>query len=75
MTNMAFSPKKLLHTKWTATTTQNREKHFIVVRVRQDEADTQIVTEVTLEAVMSKRHQTLHWRDLSDETRWKAGWL
>ena len=40
-----------------------------------DEADTQIVTEVTLEAVMSKRHQTLHWRDLSDETRWKAGWL
>ena len=74
MTNMAFSPKKLLHSKWTATTT-NREKHFIVVRVTQDEADKQIVTEVTLEAVMSKRHQTLHWRDLSDETRWKAGWL
>jgi tryptophan-rich hypothetical protein len=75
MTNMALSPKKLLCSKWTATTPQNREMHFIVVRVTQDETDPQIVTEVTLEAVLSKRHQTLHWRDLSDETRWKAGWL
>jgi tryptophan-rich hypothetical protein len=33
------------------------------------------VLEVTIEAVLSKRHQTLHWRDLSDDTRWKAGWL
>jgi tryptophan-rich hypothetical protein len=49
--------------------------HFIVVRVTQDETDPQIVTEVTLEAVLSKRHQTLPWRDLSDEARWKAGWL
>jgi tryptophan-rich hypothetical protein len=75
MTNMALSPKKLLHSKWTATTPQNREMHFIVVRVTQDETDPQIVTEVTLEAVLSKRHQTLPWRDLSDEARWKAGWL
>jgi tryptophan-rich hypothetical protein len=75
MTNMALSPKKLLRSKWTATTPQNREMHFIVVRVTQDQTDPQIVTEVTLEAVLSKRHQTLYWRDLSDETRWKAGWL
>lgn len=75
MTNMALSPKKLLRSKWTATTPQNREMHFIVVRVTQDETDPQIVTEVTLEAVLSKRHQTLPWRDLSDEARWKAGWL
>ena len=72
---MALSSKKLLHSKWTATTPQNREKHFIVVRVTQDETDPQIVTEVTLEAVLSKRHQTLHWRDLSDQACWKAGWL
>ena len=49
--------------------------HFIVVRVTQDETDPQIVTKVTLEAVLNKRHQTLPWRDLSDEARWKAGWL
>ena len=72
---MALSSKKLLHSKWTATAPQNREKHFMVVRVLQDATDPQLVTEVTLEAVLSKRHQTLHWRDLSDEIRWKAGWL
>jgi hypothetical protein len=52
---MLQSPKKLLHSKWTA-------------------INPQIVTEVTLEAVFSKRHQTLHWRDLSNKTIWKKGW-
>jgi tryptophan-rich hypothetical protein len=72
---MSLSPKKLLHSKWTALTPINREKHFIIVKVLHDEADAQKVLEVTIEAVLSKRHQTLHWRDLSDDTRWKAGWL
>ena len=72
---MALSPKKLLHSKWTAIKPQNREKHFIVIEVLQDETDPQIVSEVTLEAVLNNRHQTLHWRNLSDETLWKAGWL
>ncbi len=72
---MSLSPKRLLHSKWTAVTPINREKHFIIVKVLHDEADTQKVLEVTIEAVLSKRHQTLHWRDLSDDTRWKSGWL
>jgi tryptophan-rich hypothetical protein len=72
---MSLSPKKLLHSKWTAVTPINREKHFIIVKVLHDEADAQKVLEVTIEAVLSKRPQTLHWRDLSDDTRWKAGWL
>ena len=72
---MPLSPKKLLHSKWTAVTPINREKHFIIVKVLHDDEDAQKVLEVTIEAVLSKRHQTLHWRDLSDDTRWKAGWL
>jgi len=72
---MSLSPKKLLHSKWTALSPINREKHFIIVKVLHDEADAQKVLEVTTEAVLSKRHQTLHWRDLSDDSRWKAGWL
>ena len=71
---MVLSPKKLAHSKWTAINPQNREKHFMVVRLVQDEIDPQIVTEVTLEAVFSKRHQTLHWRDLSNKTILKTGW-
>lgn len=71
---MVLSPKKLVHSKWTAINPQNREKHFMVARLVQDEIDPQIVTEVTLEAVFSKRHQTLHWRDLSNKTIWKTGW-
>ena len=46
----------------------------MVVRLVQDEIDPKIVTEVTLEAVFSKRHLTLHWRDLSNKTIWKTGW-
>jgi len=72
---MALSPKKLLHSKWTAIKPQNREKHFIVVSVMQDETDPQIITQVTLEAVLSKRQQTLHWRDLAEQSIWKAGWI
>lgn len=74
MAKMALSPKKLLHSKWTAINSQNREKHFMVVRLMQDESDQQIIAKVTLEAVFSKRHQTLNWRYLSNKTIWKTGW-
>ena len=31
------NPKKLLHSKWTAVTPKNKEKHFLVVDIEFDE--------------------------------------
>jgi len=67
-----LSPKKLLHTKWTAVQPENKEKHFLVTAVQLDEAE-QPQT-VILEAVMSKRERQLDWRDLKDSSCWLSGW-
>ncbi|MCB5197121.1 TIGR02450 family Trp-rich protein [Deefgea salmonis] len=71
----SWHPKKLLNTKWTAVEPQQREKHFLVVKVELDPLDAQKVAQVTLEAVLSKRHFTLHWSELENETQWRVGWL
>ena len=67
------SPKKLLHTKWTATKPENKEKHFLVTGVQED--DEGHPQTVTLEAVHSKREQELDWPELKDGERWKQGWV
>jgi len=67
-----LSPKKLLHTKWTAVKPANKEKHFLVTAVQCDEEE-QPQT-VTLEAVMTKREYTLDWRELKDGAVWLSGW-
>ena len=69
-----LSPKKLLHSKWTAVAPREREKHFLVVAVEHDPLDAQRVTTITLEAVLSRRHYTLPWRALVDSTQWQPGW-
>ena len=56
----SWHPKKLANTKWTALAPQQREKHFIVVKVELSPNDVQKVGQITLEAVISKRHFTLH---------------
>jgi tryptophan-rich hypothetical protein len=71
----SWHPKKLLKSKWTAVVPQQREKHFLVVKVESDPNDEQKITQITLEAVLSKRHFTLLWNALADETQWRAGWL
>lgn len=71
----SWHPKKLANSKWTAVLPQQREKHFIVVAVELDTEDDQLIREVTLEAVLSKRHFTLHWTALADQKQWLAGWL
>ncbi|MDW5416465.1 MULTISPECIES: TIGR02450 family Trp-rich protein [unclassified Iodobacter] len=71
----SWHPKKLANTKWTALVPQQREKHFLVVKIEFDPNDVQKVEQITLEAVISKRHFTLHWSALEDETQWRAGWL
>ena len=54
---------------------QQREKHFIVVAVETDAEDAQLTHQVTMEAVLSKRHFTLHWSLLGDTAQWQPGWL
>ena len=71
----SWHPKKLANSKWTAVAPQLREKHFIVVQVETDTDDPQLTLQVTLEAVLSKRHFTLHWSALADTSQWQPGWL
>jgi tryptophan-rich hypothetical protein len=71
----SWHPKTLANSKWTAVTPQQREKHFLVVGVEFDPEDPQRVTDVTLEAVLSRRQLRLHWSALADQAHWQAGWL
>lgn len=68
-----LSPKKLLHTKWTAAKPVNREKHFLVTEVHEDdEGNPQTVT---VQAVYSKKERVLDWRELKDDGQWRRGWV
>jgi tryptophan-rich hypothetical protein len=68
----ALNPDKLLLSKWTAVAPQNRERHFLVSRLLRDEADRVIGCE--LQAVLTRRVQSLDWRALQNEAIWQQGW-
>mgnify|MGYP000423840850 CR=1 FL=1 len=70
-----LSPKKLLLTKWTAVTPRNREKHFVVLRVIEPEPPSIRVEQVELEAVHTSQVYLLHWRELTDASLWRQGWV
>jgi tryptophan-rich hypothetical protein len=74
-TAKALSPKKLLHTKWTAVEPRNREKHFLVTKVIEPEPPGSPVVSVEIEAVHSKRARIIGWRALTDGTKWRRGWV
>lgn len=67
-----INPRKLLLSKWTAASPQNREKHFLVTELLCDEEGT--VLEIELQAVMTKRSQTLAWQTLQNDQSWQMGW-
>lgn len=67
-----LNPRKLLLSKWTATTPQNREKHFLVTELFCDDEGT--VLEIELQAVMTKRSQKLAWQTLQNDQTWQMGW-
>ena len=71
----ALSPKKLLHTKWTAVAPKNKEKHFLVTRVVEPVPPGSPVVSVEIEAVHSGRTQLIAWRELKDAARWRRGWV
>ncbi len=72
---LSLHPKKLLHTKWTAVSPKNREKHFMVVALVEPAEEGQPVEWVEIEAVHSKRAQHIRWEDLKNASHWRQGWL
>jgi tryptophan-rich hypothetical protein len=70
-----LSPKKLHHSKWTAVTPLHQEKHFMVTQVIEPTPPATRIDFVQLEAIHSKRTVVLPWRDLTDATRWRQGWV
>ncbi|WP_340680875.1 TIGR02450 family Trp-rich protein [Paraglaciecola sp.] len=66
------NPKKLLTSKWTAVTPQNKEKHFIVSEIEFD--DDEKVLSCSLEAVLTKRIIPIQWQELKDANQWLPGW-
>ena len=71
----ALSPKKLLHTKWTAVAPRNKEKHFLVTKVIEPMPPVSPVVSVEIEAVHSKRIRVIGWRELKDAGQWRRGWV
>jgi tryptophan-rich hypothetical protein len=70
-----INPKKLLNSKWTAVKPSHKEKHFLVTGLILLELPSTAVRLVELEAVYTKRKQTLQWQTLTDEALWVQGWL
>jgi len=69
------SPKKLLLSKWTAVTPQNKEKHFLVSAVVKPEIEGAPISEIELEAALTGRIQRMEWRELKNASKWKRGWV
>ncbi len=67
-----ITPKKLLNSKWTAVHPGNREKHFLVTDVEFDEDG--VVVLCVLEAVISRRSESIDWQDLKNTSVWTHGW-
>jgi tryptophan-rich hypothetical protein len=67
-----INPKALLHSKWTKVAVINKEKHFAVIQVDYDED--QKVMECIVEAVLTKKHYAINWRDFKKNDIWIHGW-
>lgn len=67
-----INPEKLLQSKWTAVSPQNKEKHFIVIELLRDEQEQ--VTHCLLQAVMTRREYPLDWKALKNDEEWRMGW-
>lgn len=70
MTNI--NPKKLLNSKWTALKPKNKEKHFLITEMKFDE-DGKVI-HCLIEAVMSKRTESIDWNILRNSEQWLQGW-
>ncbi|MDN3651588.1 TIGR02450 family Trp-rich protein [Thalassotalea ponticola] len=64
--------KKLLNSKWTKQQVVNKQRHFVVVEVEYD--DDGHVVECVIEAVINRQRYAIDWRQLNDDSVWRAGW-
>lgn len=72
--NLHLNPKKLLRSKWTSATPQNKEKHFMVIKLITPLLPLTQIELIELEAVHSKSSFVLSWRELNDKNCWIQGW-
>jgi tryptophan-rich hypothetical protein len=54
---------------------RDREKHFVVLQVIEPEPPSTRVEQVELEAVHSGQVYLLHWRELTNASLWRQGWV
>lgn len=69
-----FNPKKLLNSKWTAVNPQNKELHFIVVKLIESEVDEGKIERCLLQSVMHKTDYEIACTDLKNSSAWQQGW-
>jgi tryptophan-rich hypothetical protein len=69
-----ISPKKLLKTKWTATTVVEKQKHFIVTKILPVTDENEAVEHIEIEAIYSHKARVIHWHELKDQSLWLQGW-
>jgi tryptophan-rich hypothetical protein len=67
-----INPKKLLNSKWTAVQPREKEKHFLVSDIKFD--DEGEVALCLLEAVISRRKESIDWTTLKNSEVWLQGW-
>lgn len=72
MTNR-FTKDKLLNSKWTALDVKAKEKHFMVTDLIRDE-QTHKVTQLILQAVMTKNDYLMPPDELKNAAQWQMGW-
>ncbi|AZL86408.1 TIGR02450 family Trp-rich protein [Aliivibrio salmonicida] len=66
-----INPKKLLNSKWTAVNPIKKEKHFLITEIEFEDNE---VTHCLIEAVITKRAESLDWKELKDQENWLSGW-
>nr|WP_315222522.1 TIGR02450 family Trp-rich protein [uncultured Duganella sp.] len=69
-----LNPQKLRLSKWTAIAPVNKERHFMVVELVDPVQQGGALVDIVLEAVHSRRRQTMPWRELADGAKWRQGW-
>ncbi len=67
-----INPDKLLRSKWTAVSPENKEKHFLVTRLVRDDNDKVVRCEI--ESVYSRNTYRIDWTELKNTEFWMQGW-
>ncbi|WP_028765632.1 MULTISPECIES: TIGR02450 family Trp-rich protein [Shewanella] len=68
-----INPKKLFNSKWTAVEPKDKQKHFIVTKVKFDENGE--VSLCLIEAVLTRKESIIDWRELTQPQIWRQGWM